>query len=40
MKPRCLPAEVFRMYTRYAEEQRWKVEITSLANRQSAASTK
>jgi peptide chain release factor 1 len=23
-------AEVFRMYTRYAEEQRWKVEITSL----------
>lgn len=22
--------EVFRMYTRYAEEQRWKVEITSL----------
>ena len=24
-------AEVFRMYTRYAEEQRWKVEITSLS---------
>jgi peptide chain release factor 1 len=23
--------EVFRMYTRYAEEQRWKVEITSLS---------
>ncbi|HEX4769902.1 MAG TPA: peptide chain release factor 1 [Bryobacteraceae bacterium] len=24
-------AEVFRMYTRYAEEQRWKVDITSLS---------
>ena len=24
-------AEVFRMYTRYAEEQRWKVEINSLS---------
>ncbi len=24
-------AEVFRMYTRYAEEQRWKVEITSMS---------
>jgi peptide chain release factor 1 len=24
-------AEVFRMYTRYAEEQHWKVEITSLS---------
>jgi len=24
-------AEVFRMYTRYAEEQRWKVEVTSLS---------
>ncbi len=24
-------AEVFRMYSRYAEEQRWKVEITSLS---------
>jgi peptide chain release factor 1 len=24
-------AEVFRMYTRYAEEQRWRVEITSLS---------
>jgi len=23
--------EIFRMYTRYAEEQRWKVEITSLS---------
>jgi peptide chain release factor 1 len=23
--------EVFRMYTRYAEEQRWKVEVTSLS---------
>jgi peptide chain release factor 1 len=24
-------AEVFRMYTRYAEEQRWKVDITSMS---------
>ncbi len=24
-------AEMFRMYTRYAEEQRWKVEVTSLS---------
>ncbi len=24
-------AEVFRMYTRYAEEQRWKVEVTSIS---------
>jgi peptide chain release factor 1 len=24
-------AEVFRMYTRYAEEQRWKVEVTSVS---------
>jgi peptide chain release factor 1 len=24
-------AEVFRMYTRFAEEQRWKVEVTSLS---------
>jgi peptide chain release factor 1 len=24
-------AEVFRMYTRYAEEQRWKVDITSIS---------
>ena len=29
-------AEVFRMYSRFAETQRWKVEVTSAANRRSA----
>ncbi len=33
-------AEVFRMYTRYAETQHWRVEVTSSANRRSAASRK
>ena len=25
-------AEIFRMYSRYAESQRWKIEVTSAAN--------
>ena len=30
--------ELFRMYVRYAETRRWKVEVTSvIANRKSAA---
>ena len=30
-RPRLFAGEVFRMYTRYAEEQGWKVEITSFS---------
>jgi peptide chain release factor 1 len=33
-------AEIFRMYTRYAETQRWKVEVTSAANLRWADSRK
>ena len=28
---RCLPAELYRMYTRYAERQGWKLEVLSLS---------
>ena len=33
-------AEIFRMYSRYAETQSWKVEVTSTSESASAASRK
>ena len=33
-------AEIFRMYTRFAEQKRWKVEVLSLSNRASADTRK
>src|SRR5260370_35215417 len=31
MRPPCLRPKFFRMYTRFAESQRWRVELTSMS---------
>src|SRR5260370_27306247 len=31
MRPPCLRPKFFRMYTRFAESQRWRVEVTSMS---------
>jgi peptide chain release factor 1 len=30
-KPRCSPPDLFRMYSRYAERQKWRVEVLNLS---------